>query len=283
VSDQVETGYVPVPGSKLYYERKGSGAPIVFIHSGFLDHRMWDPQFDTYAAKYSVIRYDIRGHGRSPAGETPYVDAEDVLALFNHLRLADAFVIGNSNGARIACGFAAGAPERVRGLILAGGLPGDLDPTADEQARFMDSLADRDDRILALATQGKSAEAVEAELDAWAPAVDDPTRAYLRTIASENLAPMVALRTGKLPNRQPSYPVAEALRHSPVPMLLICGEQDHPALEMMMGRFSRQVPHPHFVKLAAADHTANLSARPDFDRAVLDFLGRTGPRGPTTT
>ena len=121
VSDQVETGYVPVGGTRLYYERKGSGSPVVLIHSGFLDRRMWDPQFEGYSANYSVVRYDIRGHGRSAPGETTYVDADDVRSVFDHLGIADAFVVGISNGARTACGFAAGAPRLVRGLVLVGG------------------------------------------------------------------------------------------------------------------------------------------------------------------
>jgi 3-oxoadipate enol-lactonase len=283
VPDNVETGYVPVAGSKLYYERKGSGPAVVLIHSGFLDSRMWDPQFDSFSAKYSVIRYDIRGHGRSPGGSTPYVDAEDALALLDHLGVADAFVIGISNGARTACGLAAGAPDRVRGLVLAGGVPVDLDPTAEEEARFMDSLPERDEKILSLEKEGRIAEAVEVMLNAWAPDVVEPMRTYLQKIATDNIATMIALRTGKLPSRQPSYPVAEALRHSPIPMLLVCGEQDHPALEMMMGRFSRQLPHVQFIKLPEADHTANLSAGPAFDRLVLDFLAATPARGVATT
>jgi pimeloyl-ACP methyl ester carboxylesterase len=274
----LETGFAPVSGSQLYYERKGIGTPVVLVHSGFLDRRMWDPQFESYAKQYSVVRYDIRGHGRSPAGETAYVDAEDLRSLLDHLKIADAFVVGNSNGARTVCGLAAGSPERVRGLVLIGGGPADLDPTAEEEARFVDSLPDRDEKILAFANEGRIAEAVEVMMDAWAPAVDDATRVYLRKIATDNFAAMMALRTGKFPNRQPSYPVAETLRHSPIPMLLICGERDHPALEMMMGRFSRQLLHAHFVKLPEADHTANLSARAEFDRVVLDFLAKTPAR-----
>jgi pimeloyl-ACP methyl ester carboxylesterase len=265
----------------LFYERKGSGPPVVFVHSGFLDRRMWDPQFDRYSRQYSVVRYDIRGHGRSPLSEMPYVDAEDLRVVFDHVGIADAFLVGNSNGARIACGFAAAAPERVRGLVLIGGGPGDLDLTAEEEARFLDTLPDREERILALAQENRIEEAVEVMLDAWAPQVDPTTRAYLRQIATDNFAPMVALQTGKLPNRMPTYPVAEALRHSPIPMQLICGEHDHPALEMLMGRFARQLPHAKFVKIPGADHTANLSAPVEFDRNVLDFFSRTSARDRT--
>lgn len=275
MSDQVETGFVTVPGSQLYYERKGSGVPVVLLHSGFLDRRQWDPQFETYSGRYSVVRYDQRGHGRSPIGEVQYTDADDLRMLFDYLRLPSACVVGVSNGGRTACAFAAAAPERVRGLVVSGGVPGDLDPTAEEEARFVDSEGDRDGQILAFEKEGRIPDAVEIMLDAWAPAVDDATRARLRTIAVENAAPMIAELAGRQLHRQPPYPVAEALRHSPIPKLLICGQQDHPALEMMMGRFSRQLSHARFVKIPDADHTANLSARAEFDRVVLAFLDQT--------
>jgi pimeloyl-ACP methyl ester carboxylesterase len=51
----------------LYYEVAGSGHPLVFIHGGQLDSRMWDDQFAAYAKSYRVIRYDVRGFGKSPA------------------------------------------------------------------------------------------------------------------------------------------------------------------------------------------------------------------------
>jgi 3-oxoadipate enol-lactonase len=272
MTGKVETGFVPVSGGKLYYERTGEGPALVLIHSGFLDRRMWDPQFENYSTQYSVLRYDLRGHGRSPAGEAPYTDAEDLRMLMDHLGMPNAFLIGNSNGARVACGFAAGAPERVRGLVLVGGGPGDLDPTPEEEQRFLDTLPQREEKILSLAAAGRTAEAVEAMLATWAPAVDDTTRIYLRQIATDNLAPLVAMSSGKSPNRRPSYPVADTLEKSTIPMLLVVGDRDHPALGMMMGRFAQKVPQANFVTLVGADHTANLSDRKEFNRVVLNFL-----------
>ena len=275
----IETGAVPVPGGSLYYERQGHGEPVVMVHSGFLDRRMWDPQFATYAERFTVVRYDIRGHGNSSKPATPYVDADDLLAVLDHLGLASSFVLGDSNGARIAAGLAAGAPQRVRGLVLVGGTPGDLDPTPEEESRFMDTFDERDGKILELASAGRVDDSVDAMLEAWAPAVSPATREYLRTIARENFDQMLAATLGKLPNRKPPFPVAERLRHGAVPMLLVCGAEDHPALAMMMGRFAHQVPHAKYVELPGADHTANLSATAAFDRLVLDFFDATPTRG----
>ncbi|MGA7923168.1 MAG: alpha/beta hydrolase, partial [Thermoplasmata archaeon] len=58
-------GLVPVSGGQLYYEQTGEGPALLLIHSGFLDRRLWDPQFADYARAFSVIRYDLRGFGRS--------------------------------------------------------------------------------------------------------------------------------------------------------------------------------------------------------------------------
>jgi pimeloyl-ACP methyl ester carboxylesterase len=62
---RVESGTLPVAGGGLYYEVAGSGDPVVLIHGGFGDRRMWDDQFDVLARDYRVLRYDHRGFGRS--------------------------------------------------------------------------------------------------------------------------------------------------------------------------------------------------------------------------
>jgi 3-oxoadipate enol-lactonase len=272
MSDPTETGLLPVSGGELYYERRGQGPPLVLIHSGFLDHRMWDPQFENYATHYTVIRYDVRGHGRSSRADAPYSDVQDLQALLDHLGVRSTFLIGSSNGARIAAGFAAGALDRVGALVLVSGAPGDLDPTAEEEQSFMDTLPQREEKIAALAAGGQRAEAVDLMLATWSPAVDDETRNFLRGVAADNLDAMTALIHGKLPNRKPSYPVTSTLRESATPILVVVGERDHPALRMLLGRFAQSVPSANFVTLKGADHTANLSDRKEFNRVVQNFL-----------
>src|SRR6266571_4778365 len=67
----VETGYAEVDGGRLYYETSGKGPAMVLIHAGFLDSRMWDTQFQLFSKNYMVIRYDVRGFGRSDIAQTP--------------------------------------------------------------------------------------------------------------------------------------------------------------------------------------------------------------------
>src|SRR5579871_5114953 len=171
MDDRPEEGFAPVPGGQLFYERRGEGPALVLVHSGFLDRRMWEPQFLRFSDEFSVVRYDVRGYGRStPAGDG-YSDAADLHALLDRLAIERSFLIGISNGARIACEFAAGWPDRLLGVVLVGGNPFDLDPTQEEEQRFLDSFPDRGQRILDRISEGRVEEAVDAMLEAWAPAV----------------------------------------------------------------------------------------------------------------
>jgi 3-oxoadipate enol-lactonase len=50
----LQSGFAEVNGTKLYYEIKGEGHPLVLIHGGLMDRRMWDPQFDFFARDFMV-------------------------------------------------------------------------------------------------------------------------------------------------------------------------------------------------------------------------------------
>jgi len=58
--------YLPVRGGKLYYETAGEGPPLVLIHAGFLDSRMWDDQFQLFSKDARGIRYGRSSQSVSP-------------------------------------------------------------------------------------------------------------------------------------------------------------------------------------------------------------------------
>src|SRR5262245_28067651 len=95
----VSTGRVN--GTQLYYEVAGEGQPLVLVHSGGFDRRLWDEQFTTFADYYKVIRYDVRGHGQSPPSTKPYSDAEDLYCLLQELHVEKAHFVGLSLGGSI--------------------------------------------------------------------------------------------------------------------------------------------------------------------------------------
>jgi pimeloyl-ACP methyl ester carboxylesterase len=105
-------GFAPVDDTRLFYEVKGSGDPVVLIHGGQLDSRMWDDQFEPYAREFRVLRYDVRGFGGSPATNAPYSNADDLAALMDYLGMPKAHVVGLSLGGMVATDFAVTHPNR---------------------------------------------------------------------------------------------------------------------------------------------------------------------------
>src|SRR5207247_641721 len=114
----VETGYAEGDGGRLYYETSGKSPVLVLIHAGFLDSRMWDTQFQLFSKNYMVIRYDVRGFGRSDIARTKFSDYKDLRGILDHLRVKTASLIGVSNGGRIASDFAVEYPSMVDHLVL---------------------------------------------------------------------------------------------------------------------------------------------------------------------
>jgi len=111
---------VPV---ELHYEFRGKrGSPaLVFTGSLGTDLTMWQPQADVLKPHFCTLRYDIRGHGRSPVPAGPYsMDdlGSDLVALLDRLGIERASLCGLSIGGMISMWFAAHAPERVDRLVL---------------------------------------------------------------------------------------------------------------------------------------------------------------------
>ena len=97
------------------------GPPVILSCSLGTDRSMWDPQTPALAQRNRVVRYDLRGHGSSPAPRGPYAISdlgEDLLALMDRLGIERASLCGVSIGAMTSIWVAANAPERVRRLVL---------------------------------------------------------------------------------------------------------------------------------------------------------------------
>ena len=99
----------------------GSGPAVVLSNSLGSDHRMWDAQLAELEKRFTVVRYDTRGHGVSPVPPGPYsIDdlTDDVVALLDRLDIERAHVVGLSLGGMTAMRLAARNPERVDRMVL---------------------------------------------------------------------------------------------------------------------------------------------------------------------
>ncbi|MDQ0971836.1 pimeloyl-ACP methyl ester carboxylesterase [Neobacillus niacini] len=109
----------------LYYNVKGNGTPIVFIHPPLLTSENFRYQMDGESQDFSVITFDIRGHGRSHYSNqtiTYPLIVEDIKRLLDHLGIEKAFLCGYSTGASIALEFMLTYSDRAIGGILVSGM-----------------------------------------------------------------------------------------------------------------------------------------------------------------
>ena len=112
--------YATINGARIHYERAGAGLPVVLLHAGVADLRMWEPQVAALAEHFDVIRLDQRGFGESELPAKRWSPVADLLEIVDSLNLKPAHLVGCSMGGSIAIDFAIRYPERVSKLVLVG-------------------------------------------------------------------------------------------------------------------------------------------------------------------
>ena len=139
-----QTGFLETNGARIYYEVDGRGEPVVLIHAGVANLRMWDDQAAALGDAYRVIRYDTRGYGRTETDAVAFSNRADLAALLDHLGEQSAHVVGLSRGGQIALDFTLEFPDRVRSLVVAAGGIGGHESPDDADA----SVFEEPDRML---------------------------------------------------------------------------------------------------------------------------------------
>jgi 3-oxoadipate enol-lactonase len=110
----------------LYYEVVGEGAPLLFVHGLGSSSRDWEEQVGFFANRYSVIVFDVRGHGKSGKPPGPYsipLFATDTEKMLKALEVGPAHIVGISMGGMIAFQMAVSQPEMVRSLVIVNSSP----------------------------------------------------------------------------------------------------------------------------------------------------------------
>ncbi|MFI5202536.1 MAG: alpha/beta fold hydrolase [Candidatus Kapaibacterium sp.] len=111
----VTSGYARVNGARLYFEIQGSGPPLVLLSDG---PESSDAPFDSLAESFQVIRYDLRGSGKSSEiNDLPFSHAKDLLELLDHLSIRTATLAELTPCTTIADEFAAEYPERISAIV----------------------------------------------------------------------------------------------------------------------------------------------------------------------
>ncbi|MGB7873047.1 MAG: alpha/beta hydrolase, partial [Anaerolineales bacterium] len=118
MNGNISSGMANINGAQLCYEVEGTGQPLLLVHAGVADSRMWDSQFEVFSKEYRVIRFDLRGFGRSNMPSGSFSNHEDVRALLDFLGIEMVFLLGISFGGLITLDFTLAYPDYVKALVL---------------------------------------------------------------------------------------------------------------------------------------------------------------------
>ncbi len=263
---------VDTDGQQIAYDKRGSGFPLVLIHAGYLDSRMWDNQITAFESRYTTIRYDVRGFGQSSRPSRSYSDAEDLRALLAHLQIDRAIILGVSNGGRIALDFAVEFPSQIAALVLVDfGIRG-YESSGPEEDALWKPFEEVEGRYNSLFKQGKKREIAAVDVDLWTSKVSPQMRERLLDIAEQNV-PNAPDERSKF-QASPDPPAFGRLNAITAPVLMLVGEHDLPGEFPLVRRVHKRIPGSELVTIAGADHIPSLSRPEEFAGVVLDFLER---------
>jgi pimeloyl-ACP methyl ester carboxylesterase len=258
-----ESGFAEVNGARLYYEAMGKGPAVVLVHGGLVDSRMWDAQMKPLSKHFRVVRFDIRGYGRSPAPTGEYYPLEDVRALLDYLKIEKATFVGLSLGGILSADFALEYPVRVERLVLVGsGLRGDKQPRNEQTTRAY--------QIGAKEGTEKYFEAF-MQTDMLAGLRDRPkAREAMHRMMVDNFKAAEYIYKGW--PQSPEPPTAERLAQIKQPTLVVIGSLDGRNLQNIADTLSTKIPNARKVIIPNASHHPPVETPKEFNRVLLDYL-----------
>lgn len=259
-----QSGTIAVDGGQLWYESDGEGAPVVLLHGGLWDSRMWEDQFEPLAERCRVVRYDLRGYGRSTRPKGSYSHSDDLTAVLDHLDIERASLVGLSMGSAVAIDFTLEHPERVHALVLAAPALGGYEWSADLEKRYGPAEAALE--------KGDIERAAELELAIWTKPSrkkEDFRDLRMREIAKEN-AHQVALDPAL--QRRLDPPAIGRLGEIKAPTLVISGDKDLPDVKKIAALLLSEIPDARRAVMQGADHVVNMRRPADFTARLLGFL-----------
>jgi pimeloyl-ACP methyl ester carboxylesterase len=254
---------IAVEGGVVWAEDGGGDRPpLVLLHPGVGDSRIWEPVLSPLSASYRVIRYDARGFGRSPAPTVKFSLFADLATVLDHYGLDRVAIVGCSQGGACALGLALEQPARVAALaLLCPGIPGY--PWPDEPDDELDAEYER-------ALDAGDVDALAGVLQRiWGRAGAAP--AVMEQLRS---AAWAEISSDGMEQRDP--PVFDRLGEISVPTSLLVGDADYPPLIEANRQAAARIPGCELTVVPGMDHLPPLREPDLVLAAIRSTLSRAG-------
>lgn len=263
--------YLDLGDGQLYYEVAGKGFPLVLSHAAFLDSRMFDALWKPLADHFRVIRYDMRGYGRSSPAQGPLCRRADLAQLLAHLGVAQAHLVGSSNGGEISLDLALEQPGLAASLTLVDATPSGFE-LQGEPPRYMLEMFEAMQRG---DVERASELQIRVLLDGGQrePEQVDPE---LRKKALEMARIFIAQKTSFVADSQPvdplDPPAVTRLEEVKCPTLIVAGSLEHPEILRAADEMAARIPNARKVILEGSAHVPSYEQPDEFARHLLKFL-----------
>lgn len=256
-------------GAVIRGEADGFGMPVVFLHSGVTDRRMWADQMAEVAAEgYHVISYDRRGYGQTETDDVPFNHLVDLEAVLDQLSIHAAILVGSSMGGGLAIDFALEHPERTIALVLMGtAVTGAEGYEPDEEVQALEEAFEyaRERGNIGTANRIQAHEWLDGPYGE-AGRVTGPVRDLFLAMNERHL------NHPELTQEDRPEPAFDSVHTIIAPTLLVVGELDCSDIVAIHEDLSEEMENAFAVVLEDTAHFPSLE-RPDlFNPILLEFL-----------
>jgi non-heme chloroperoxidase len=269
--------YVPVDGARLAYVEAGHGEPLVLVHGGMQDYRLWAPHMAALGKHFHVIAYSRRNHYPNDISVDGWADtaadlhAKDLAALIIALHLGPVNIVAHSSGAHAALFLVDQHPELVRRLVVneppAAGLLAQDSALAEVGRVFNGSLGASREAF----RRGALSDGVKLFTEAVSgPGAFEARTAEQKAVLMDNA---VAHQVDAISTRPRPIYTCEMAKRISVPVLITNGQRSPHFFHAVTDELARCVEHAER-KAFPASHGVPLETTAAFDEAVLSFLAQ---------
>ena len=262
-----------VNGADLFYERTGTGEPLVLVHGSWGDRHNWSAVVPALSQTFDVLTYDRRGHGRSeraPGQSVARQDMADLTGLITQLDLASAHIVGHSFGGSVVLQLAADQPRLFRSLIVHE--PPLLDLLADDPATspvYKETLG-RIQEVAEDLEYGDLGGAARRFVDtvAFGPGAWEHLPSPVQQSFIQNAPPFIAQV------RDPDAFAIDLTRLARFPhaTLLTQGDYGPPFLPPIMAKLEAAMPRVEVRTLSGSGHTPQVSHPLEYVELITAFI-----------
>ena len=267
---QVDSGYLDISQTRLYFERAGTGIPLLLVHAGVADREQWNNEFSNLSENFQVIRYDLRGYGESDPARGSFSHLQDLTNVIKKLNLTPPLILmGCSLGAVLSLDYALENPQDIRALIMVG--PGPCGFEIEDCAQELFSEAKK------AFEAGDLKHLAEIETQMWFDcmyAEPDQVDRSMRALLYDMNRSVLGRETDNIEQSQEKTANPSAIKMNQIdfPVLIVVGSEDLPYMHSAADYFVERIRSARKEIIEHAAHIPNIDQPHLFQEKVMNFL-----------